>query len=292
MWVIIRISLKRMDTLHFISFFKEFSEHCEVSYRNHPCQSLSKRTLFTVTTLCFLRCSFASSGTQIWTYRSPYATGEAEVEWRTVNMSSVRCASLWFTPNCSPSRPIKRTHVHEFYHWWISLALLWFSPLLLFEKSKERILQNRPELHDVFHYWNLIRRGQATMSQGEKFSLLSFFNFLYDIKFFYSCHSFFAFFFNKCNNVCNSNTRRIKWMASAAGFKGETGTGPYSPAQQRFLFSIIQDPLWCLSTFSLTTFLPAPQQKFNQKKIFNSAQRTTVPISRPSMTISLLQLLL
>lgn len=107
---------------------------------------------------------------------------------------------------------------------------------------------------------------------------------LYMISSFYSLSRSFAFSSNKGNNVCNSNTRRIKMNGISCRFQRRTARGcPYSPAQ-RFLFQ--QFKICCDALFNIflvATFRPLLNR--SNQKIFNSACGTTVPISRPSITM-------
>ncbi len=275
-FVVIIRPLKRMDAFTLFLRWICIAKFCieitlSITGLNELLSLLGQRFVF----CC---CSFASSGTQIWTYRSPYNFRNRRFSLRLnenqVNiMSSVSaCASLGgLIPNCSPSRPIKELHVHEFHHWWISLLAMVFKFLFFIIREQRTDLQYRPELHDVFHYWNLIQLRQL-VSQGEKFSL-AFLNFIWYQAFLFFCHSFFAFFFNKGNNICNSNTRCVVSNGISCRFQRESRhwcCPSYSPVQ-RFLFQYPRSSVMPQHFLLIAdVVLPAPQQKLI-KKIFNSA---------------------
>ncbi len=171
-----------------------------------------------------------------------------------VNISVVCYASVWY-PIVHLSDRLSWTFLTSM-NFTIDECLVspWFSPLLLFEKNVNLSVRMKSNYMMYFHYWNFILGARQSRSQQSSHFA---FHLLYIVLFF--CREFFCFFFNKGNNICVSNTRCTNEWHQREVFQRRNGT-VYSPVQ-RFLFSTIQDPLWCPFTFSLTTFLNRSDQK-------------------------------
>ncbi len=258
--------------LHFISF-SEICEHCEVSYRNHPCQSLgsnellsrSQRFVFALFFPLFWYSNLELTVVHLILATGGLAWGWMEPSQRASSASYLRFAK-WFDTNCSPSRPIKRTSRTRISSLMNKSCFAMVFTSFYYSRKTRTDLNRRTTWCD--HYWNLIRKARQLTSQGEV-SHFCFSQLYMKYSSFILCQV--LLFFNKCNNVCNSTPVVSKMNGISCGFpKGLARWLSLLVPLSDFFFNNSRSP-WCpLQHFPYNGVLP--RSSTSDQKIFNSAR--------------------